>query len=120
MNVLIIEDDKLTLTSLQFGLTQLGHTVYTAEGVEEAINVIVDNKIDVLLSDVMMSRISGLSLVAVLRSVYSYTIPIIMMSSLNNSSLQEEIFKAGADDFIPKPFTLNDLSQKLDKYNPRA
>lgn len=120
MNVLIIEDDKLTLHSLQFSITDLGHNVFTAEGVEEAINVIVENKIDLLLSDVMMSKISGLSLVSVLRSVYGYTIPIIMMSSLNNQPLQEEVFKAGANDFIAKPFSIADLSQKLDKYNPQV
>jgi DNA-binding response OmpR family regulator len=120
MNILIIEDDKLTLHSLQFSITGLGYSVFVAENVEDAINVLVDNKVEIILSDVMMSKISGLSLVSVLRTVYGYTIPIIMMSSLNNKKLQEEVIRAGANDFIAKPFSIYDLSLKLEKYSKQA
>jgi DNA-binding response OmpR family regulator len=120
MNVLIIEDDRLTLHSLQYGIESLGYTAYVAESSEEAINMIIDKKIDILISDVMLARISGLSLVSVLRSVYFFSIPIIMMSTLNNKHLLDAVFKAGADDFIAKPFTMDELSGKLMKYTSKV
>jgi CheY-like chemotaxis protein len=117
MNILIIEDDKLTLNLLQYCIEKLGHKAYLAEDGEEAIKMINDGNFDLIICDIMMPGISGLSLVSVLRTVHLCTIPIIMMSSLNNKPLLDAAFEAGANDFIAKPFSMEDLSQKLKKYD---
>lgn len=117
MNVLIIEDDKVTLKTLQAGVENLGHKVYLAESGEEAIGLLENKKFDLLISDVMMPGISGLSLVNVLRTVNLCSTPIVMISSLNNKPLLEAAFKAGANDFITKPFSIKELSDILKKFD---
>jgi DNA-binding response OmpR family regulator len=120
MNILIIEDDKLTLNLLQYCIEKLGHKAFLAEDGEEAIKRISEEDFDLLICDIMMPGISGLSLVSVLRTVHLCNTPIIMMSSINNKPLLDAAFEAGANDFIAKPFSMDDLSQKLSKFDKAA
>src|ERR1035437_1506240 len=117
MNILIIEDDKVTLKTLQYSVENLGHKVSIVGSSEEAIKLTENIKFDLIISDIMMPGISGLSLVNVLRTINLYSEPIIMMSALHNKSLLDAAFKAGANDFIAKPFTIEDLTDKLRKYD---
>jgi DNA-binding response OmpR family regulator len=117
MNILIIEDDKLTLNLLQYSVEQLGHKTFLSEDGEDAIKLINEKEFDLIICDIMMPGISGLSLVSVLRTIHLSTVPIIMMSSLNNKPLLEAAFEAGANDFIAKPFSMEELSAKLNKYD---
>ncbi len=116
MNVLIIDDDKLTVNSVQHSLELLGHQAVVAKNGEEAIEMVTSGNFDVIISDIMMPGISGLSLVNVLRSVHLCFTPIIMMSTLNNRPLLDAAFKAGANDFLNKPVSTEDLDLKLRKY----
>ncbi|MGZ3864904.1 MAG: response regulator [Bacteroidia bacterium] len=117
MNVLIIEDDTLTLKALMHTVKSLGHSVHSAHNAEEAINKILNDKYDVVLSDIMMPGISGLSLVSILRSVHLCTTPIIVMSVLNDEPLLQAAYEAGANDFISKPVTEEALLAKLNKFD---
>lgn len=116
MNILVIEDDKVALKTLQSVLENLGHTAVVAESGEAAIKLTESAKFDLILSDVMMPGISGLSLVNVLRSVSLLKVPIIMMSVLSNQPLLDAAFSAGANDFIEKPVKIEVLKEKLEKY----
>jgi two-component system sensor histidine kinase ChiS len=119
MNVLIIEDDKVTLKTLQYMIQNLGHSVHAAETGEEALKIMETEKFDLIITDIMMPGISGLSLVNVLRSVNLFRSPIIMISALHNKSLLDAAFEAGANDFLAKPFTLENLEEKLNKYDKK-
>ena len=116
MNILIIDDDKMTINALQHTLEELGHKASVAKNGEDAIEMIQAKEYDVIISDIMMPGISGLSLVNVVRSVHLCFTPIIMMSTLNNRPLLDAAFKAGANDFLNKPINADDLSLKLRKY----
>lgn len=116
MNILIIDDDKLTINAVQHSVESLGHKTSIARNGEEAIEMINANEFDLIISDIMMPGISGLSLVNVLRSVHLCFTPIIMMSTLNNRPLLDAAFKAGANDFLNKPITTEDLASKIRKY----
>lgn len=121
MNILIVEDEKLTLNALQHSVESLGHTVFLAENGEEAIARVTENKIDFIISDIMMPGISGLSLVSVLRNVYLCQMPVVLISSLDNSYMRNSSRNLGATDFISKPFTIADLAYKINKYTaPRS
>ncbi|MCE3225890.1 MAG: response regulator transcription factor [Bacteroidetes bacterium] len=113
MTILIIDDDKLTVKALQHSISQLGHTTDVAKDGEEAITKIKDGNFDLIITDIMMPGISGLSLVNVLRSVQLCFTPIIMMSSINNNPLVEAALKAGANDFIDKPVSIEELALKI-------
>ncbi|HXB40636.1 MAG TPA: response regulator [Bacteroidia bacterium] len=117
MNILIIEDDTLTLKALKHTIESLGHTVSVASNAEEAINKIPEGKYDLVLSDIMMPGISGLSLITILRSVHLCTTPIIVMSVLNDKPLLQAAHDAGANDFISKPIAIEELSAKIEKFN---
>ncbi|MCE3260142.1 MAG: transcriptional regulator [Bacteroidetes bacterium] len=116
MNILIIDDDKLTITALQHSLSELGHHAEVAKDGEAAIDMVTKGNFDLIISDIMMPGISGLSLVNVLRSVHLCFVPIIMMSSLNNRPLLDAAMKAGANDFIDKPVSIAELSEKIKKF----
>jgi len=120
MNILIIEDDKLTLHALKQSLEDMGHTLSVATNGEEGINMAADGKFDLLLCDIMMPGISGLSLVTILRCVHLCHTPIIMMSALNNQPLLEAAFEAGANDFLTKPFSLSNLEEKIKKFGKNS
>ena len=118
MDILIIEDDKLTLNLLQFCIQNLGHNAHLSMNTEEAIEVMSERKFDLIITDIMMPGVSGLSFVSTLRE--SDTTPIIMMSALNNKALLDKAFEAGANDFIAKPFSMEDFADKLKKFDKRA
>jgi two-component system OmpR family response regulator len=120
MDILIIEDDKMTLNLLQYAIENLGHKAHLAADGDEAINMLTNGNYDLLICDVMMPGISGLSLVSVLRTGRHYTIPIIMMSTLNNKPLQDAATEAGADDFLAKPFSIEELTEKIKKFEKAA
>ncbi len=117
MNILIIEDDKLTLHSLKHVIEGLGHKVEVAGNAEEAMNKVVEGKFDLVFSDIMMPGISGLSLLTILRTVHLCKTPIVAMSILNDRPVIEAAFAAGANDFMVKPFTLDGLSKTLSKFD---
>lgn len=114
MNILIIEDDKLTLHALEQILESLGHKTTLAGNAEEAIERIKNETFDLVFSDIMMPGISGLSLVSILRKINFFKMPIIAMSVLKDKPLLQAAFDAGATDFMLKPFTPEDLKTKLE------
>jgi len=120
MDILVIEDDKFTLTALKHAIKEFGHNVESAENAEEAIGKVESNEFDLILSDIMMPGISGLSLITILRTVHLCKTPIIVMSALNNEPLLEAAYEAGANDFIAKPFTRENLQGKLEKFSTNA
>jgi CheY-like chemotaxis protein len=76
MNILVVEDEILTLSALGHSIESLGHKAFLAENGEEAIKQVTENKIDFIISDIMMPGISGLSLVSVLRNIHFSNVPI--------------------------------------------
>jgi CheY-like chemotaxis protein len=116
MNILIIEDDKVSLNALHYSIEKLGHKAFEAKDGEDAIRMISRDEFDLLICDVMMPGISGISLVSVLRSVHLCPIPIVMMSTLNNKPLLDAAAEAGANDFLAKPFSMEDLEEKIGKF----
>ena len=116
MKILVVDDDRLTLGAVEKSLHNLGHKPVLVGSGEEAIELIQSHKFDLILSDIMMPGISGLSFVSVLRTVHLCHTPILMMSTLHHGPLLDAAFKAGANDFINKPFTEDELSTKLNKF----
>src|ERR1700739_1975244 len=104
MNILIIDDSKLTLKTLEFQLKELGHKVQVADNAELGIMMAKDGKFDLLISDLIMPGVSGLSLVNTLRSVHRCNTPVIIMSGEKNKPLLDGDYETGVTDFLFKPF----------------
>jgi CheY-like chemotaxis protein len=103
MNVLLIDDDRLTLKALKQLLVQLGYRVLPASNKLNALRKMKEEKIDCIVSDVNLPDSSLPELFDSLRKCYDRHIPTILISSEVNNPVIDDTLIAGADAFIPKP-----------------
>ena len=113
--ILVADDDKLITAMAVFRLEREGYKVVTAEDGKEALRLIQSIKPDLIISDLMMPYFSGLELVEHLRDNLQSSIPIIILSASGQEKTVMRAFKLGADDFITKPFSLEELLMRIKK-----
>ncbi|CAN5363093.1 N/A [soil metagenome] len=115
MKILIVDDNPLQVQAVSMFLVNDGHEVhYVMEGLE-AIKEMQDRHYDLVLCDVMMPGISGLSLVSILRNIYLFRCPIIMISSSENYLIRTQSIDAGAEVFLKKPVSTADLRRHINR-----
>jgi DNA-binding response OmpR family regulator len=114
MKILVIDDDRLMLTAIEKKLQAKGYEVSTLEDGVKALEVIKDKNFDLIITDIMIPGISGLDLLNLLKQFYLNKIPVILMSSLHETSLISQSLDLGAFDFIIKPIDFNELYKKID------
>ena len=112
INVLLAEDDRSVRTSLARALELEGYTVTVAENGEVALAAFRDNEPDVVIADWMMPYLDGVTLCQRLRSARSQT-PILMLTARTDLGDRITALDAGADDFLAKPFALDELLARL-------
>jgi DNA-binding response OmpR family regulator len=114
MKILVAEDDKVSRLVLSTGLRKLGHEVIEAADGQEAWSLFRSGDVHMVITDWMMPNMDGLhlcrSIRAELESKYTY---IIMLTALGGKESYLEGMKAGADDFITKPFDIDGLAARL-------
>jgi len=102
--ILIVDDNQQNLELLQAYLDDLPSTLLTAADGIEAIEMVEKNHIDLILLDVMMPRMSGFEVCKKLKgSPNTRSIPIIMVTALNELGDIERGVESGTDDFLSKP-----------------
>lgn len=116
MKILIAEDDLLMLKTLELRLKKDGHQVVIANDGREALEKIKEISPDLVISDIMMPYVSGLEIVGTLRQNVDPYIPIIILSGMGQEDVVLEAFQLGADDFITKPFSPNELSIRVKRF----
>ncbi|WP_300701564.1 hybrid sensor histidine kinase/response regulator transcription factor [Bacteroides sp.] len=112
-NILIVEDNT---DIRQYLSTELGQSyrILEAENGEEALNILKEQEIDLVLTDVMMPVMDGLKLCKhIKQNLYTCHIPVIMLSAKTDLKEQLEGLQVGADDYIPKPFSLAVMTTKI-------
>ncbi len=104
-HILIIDDEKDILKSVNAILTEDGHKCYEALNSNDALNIYNSHKIDLILLDVWLedSDHDGIEILEIIRS--ENTIPIILMSGHGNIDMAVNAIKKGAQEFIEKPFS---------------
>lgn len=122
--ILIVDDISVNVAILENMLAYEGYETMSALNVQEAINLIRQTKPSLILSDLSMPEIDGLEFCKMLkRDPATRDIPFIFITVLNTSMEKEEAFKAGAVDYIPKPFdnveVLMRVSNHLNGYRMR-
>jgi len=112
--VLVVEDDPTILTLLEVNFEMEGFVVLTAEDGEAGFAVAKEAKPDVIVSDVMMPKMSGLELVQALRG-HSATkrIPVVLLSAKAQGTDVRNGLESGADDYVTKPFEPLDLIDRV-------
>ena len=115
MKILIAEDDSMIMKLILTRLEKDGYEVVTANNGDLALEKIKEEYFDLIITDIMMPFISGLELVSTVKNTLKKNIPIIVLSNMHLEATILEAFRLGADDFITKPFSPNELSVRVAK-----
>ncbi|MBR4801346.1 MAG: response regulator transcription factor [Bacteroidales bacterium] len=111
--ILVVDDEEDICEILQYNLERAGYSVKTSLSAEEALSQIASQKYDLLLLDIMLGGISGLKLAQVLREDYRNNIPIIFVTALDTEDDILKGFSTGGDDYISKPFSVNEVIARV-------
>jgi DNA-binding response OmpR family regulator len=112
--ILIVEDDASLRRLLEMRLTLDGYTARTAEDGLEALSVLEEWTPDVVVADVMMPRLSGLSLCRAIRDQPSLaSLPVILLTARNFDDEIEAVMSLGGVTFMSKPFDAEALNSAL-------
>ncbi|QRP46931.1 response regulator transcription factor [Amycolatopsis sp. FDAARGOS 1241] len=112
MRILVVDDDRAVRESLRRSLEFNGYTVELASDGAQALESIIANRPDAMVLDVMMPRLDGLEVARRLRSTGD-DLPILVLTARDTVSDRVSGLDAGADDYLPKPFALEELLARL-------
>lgn len=112
IKLLVAEDDPNLGTILKAYLTQKGYTVMWAKDGEEALKVFDEEDVDACILDVMMPLKDGFTVAKEIRKV-DKNVPIIFLTAKNLEEDKLKGFEVGADDYITKPFSMEELLARL-------
>lgn len=110
--ILVIEDDPSILRGLQLNLTMEGYTVRSAMDGEAGLALALSERPDLLLVDIMLPKLDGLSLIRSLRTT-DPDVPILILSAKGQEVDKVAGLDLGADDYIVKPFSLKELMARI-------
>lgn len=113
MNILIVEDNKVISENIALYLRNRGYTVEVCSDGERAFEEILHHPYDLLILDRMLPRIDGLSLVRMLRA-RSISVPFLFLTALSKQVDKIEGLSLGADDYLVKPFDLEELALRVE------
>jgi DNA-binding response OmpR family regulator len=113
---MVVDDEPMTRTLLQLMLAPADCEVIEAEDGVEALEKIEQNLPDVLILDVMMPHMDGITLCRQLRrQAHTAILPIIMLSAKTSSEAVQEGLLAGADKYLTKPVSRQDLVNSIEE-----
>jgi two-component system response regulator MprA len=111
-SILVVEDDKGVRTAVERALTFEGYDVITANDGAEALSVVMHERPDAIILDVMMPHVDGLEACRRLRARGDST-PILVLTARHEVADRVEGLDAGADDYMVKPFALEELLARI-------
>ena len=119
MQVLIVENDPKTATRLCSGLRDYGYHPHLAPNGHDALSKIDTNKYDAVVLERMLPDVEGIAVVKSIRKNAS-DLPILILSALATVDHKIEGLRAGADDYLAKPFNIHELGARLAALARRA
>ncbi len=112
--ILVVDDEKSIRELLVFNLEKEGYNTIEAADGAEAVDKALENKPDLILLDVMLPRLDGISVCKKLRYALNInTIPILMISAKDTESDKIVGLEMGADDYITKPFQIREVMARI-------
>jgi len=114
LNVLVVDDDPSIRNMLSIVLKKENYNVYMAESGEKALENIRKNKIDMVISDIKMPGMSGIELLGRIKKIRK-DIPVLMITAYTSTDDAIEAMKLGAEDYVSKPFNLEELKIVISK-----
>ena len=112
IRLLIVDDERSICDILGQYLRMKGYTVLVTRSAEEAVNVIKQETIDLVISDIKMPGMSGVDLLKWIRE-YNRTLPVLLTTGFPTLDSAIEALKLGAFDYLTKPFHLEEIGEKI-------
>ena len=109
--LLIVEDDITTNEAICEYMQSAGHTTFSAFDGEQGLKIVKERPIDLVILDIMLPKITGLEVLKELR--VQSQIPVLMLTALDDESIQASSFDEEADDYITKPFSMLLLGKRV-------
>lgn len=110
-NILVVDDDKEIVESIEIYLKNEGFNIFKAYNGIEALEILVENEIHLILMDIMMPKLDGIKATIKIRE--EKNIPIILVSAKSEDTDKIIGLNIGADDYITKPFNLLELIARV-------
>ena len=112
--ILIIDDDVLLLEMLERVLREYGYEILITSEAEEGLKILEEEKIDLILLDVILPKTNGFTLFKKIRE-FDFNEPIIFLSGRNDVDDKVKGLELGADDYITKPFEMKELKARVER-----
>lgn len=109
--VLIVDDDKDIVSALEIYLKPEGYQIEKAYTGKQALQVLEEKKIDLVLMDIMMPEMDGITAVSLLRE--KYNVPVILLTAKSEDSDKVLGLNVGADDYVTKPFNPTEVIARV-------
>ena len=119
MRILLVEDDSRTAMFTKRGFSQAGYAVDHADNGEDGLFMAQNTPYDVIIADLMLPKLDGLSLIGRLRATHINT-PIIVLSAKNTLDDRIKGLHTGCDDYLVKPFAFSELLARTQALLRRA
>ena len=112
MNILVCDDDHAIVDAIEIYLSQEGYTVLKAYDGQEAIEMLKEHEVHLLLLDIMMPKIDGLTVLRKLRA-QGDPIPVLLLTAKSEIDDKVAGLDAGANDYLTKPFAAKELLARI-------
>ncbi len=109
--ILVVDDEIMNQEVIKKILNKEGYSILTADNGQDAIDRVKENKIDLVLMDLMMPVMDGFEAIEIITK--TNIVPIIVMSALDDNKTYNKVLELGAIDFITKPFELKRVVQSI-------
>ena len=119
MQILIVEDDPAIVRFLERGLAAHGHRVIGADNGEDGVRLAVDESVDLVLLDIMLPQLDGHRVLERIR-LRRPELPVLMLTARDDLQNKVNALDAGADDYLTKPFDLEELLARIRALTRRA
>jgi two-component system OmpR family response regulator len=119
MRILLVEDDSHTAGFISKGLREDGHAVDNADNGRDGLFLATTETYDAVILDRMLPALDGLTVLQTLRGAGNAT-PVLLLTALGDVDHRVEGLRAGADDYLVKPFAYAELSARLDSIARRG
>lgn len=110
-SILAIEDDPAIRVALERGLTEHGHSVQTTGTAIAGLEAVLGERPDLVLLDLGLPDVDGLTVIGMIRAASS--VPIIVLTAVDDDPTMIRALDAGADDYVVKPFRLDHVSARI-------
>lgn len=119
VSILVVEDNNNLRMLMSDRLEMEGYEIFQAQNGEKALEILENNKIDVLITDIMMPIMDGYQLIEIVRES-GYTMPILMVTAKDTFEDKEMGFRLGTDDYMVKPININEMVLRVSALLRRA